>query len=206
MGCYEVSLGDTTGAGTPAHVQSLLKYLKGHGVSPDQLAGHFHDTHGKALANVWEAYDCGIRVFDSSVAGLGGCPYAPGAKGNVATEDVVYMFHRAGIRTGVDFDKLFETGRWISDKLSRPTASRVAAAMGLRFSLNVNAPPPLTSVVSPAPPNTSQRRKSLGSGPHTALVSGHDIDGASIHWPGANVKITMNRPRTGTRVDHGSSG
>lgn len=91
MGCYEISLGDTIGVGSPAQVESLLRFLLEY-VPVDKLAGHFHDTYGQAVANVVKAYEMGIRVFDSSVAGLGGCPYAKGAKGNVATEDLVYWF------------------------------------------------------------------------------------------------------------------
>ncbi|KAJ5887780.1 hypothetical protein N7495_007821 [Penicillium taxi] len=128
-GCYEVSLGDTLGIGSPADVRRLLKYLISHGISPDRLAGHFHDTYGQAVANVWEAYQCGIRVFDSSVSGLGGCPFAPGAKGNVASEDVVYMFHNAGIETGVDLAKLAVTGDWISRLLGTVNHSRVGPAI-----------------------------------------------------------------------------
>ncbi|KAH8688819.1 3-hydroxymethyl-3-methylglutaryl-coenzyme A lyase [Talaromyces proteolyticus] len=120
MGCYEVSLGDTTGAGTPAKVTSLVRFLERNGIPLDQLAGHFHDTYGQGAVNVLQAYLCGIRVFDSSVGGLGGCPFAPGAKGNVSTEDLVFMFHNAGINTGVDLAKLAESGRWITERLKQP--------------------------------------------------------------------------------------
>ncbi|PYH40402.1 hydroxymethylglutaryl-CoA lyase [Aspergillus saccharolyticus JOP 1030-1] len=112
-GCYEVSLGDTLGVGNPSRVRSLIRYLVDAGVPVSNLAGHFHDTYGQAVANVWEAYTCGVRVFDSSVAGLGGCPFAPGAKGNVATEAVVRLFHGAGIETGIDLGSLVETGVWV---------------------------------------------------------------------------------------------
>lgn len=95
VGCYEVSLGDTLGVGSPSNVRTLLIYLLSNGIPLEKLAGHFHDTYGQAVANVWEAYSHGTRVFDSSVAGLGGCPFAEGAKGNVASEDLVYMFHNA---------------------------------------------------------------------------------------------------------------
>lgn len=124
MGCYEVSLGDTLGVGTPFKVHSLVTYLLENNVPVNQLAGHFHDTYGQAAANVWQAYQCGMRVFDSSVSGLGGCPFALGAKGNVATEDLVYMFENAGIETGIDLAGLIETGTWISERLSRKNASR----------------------------------------------------------------------------------
>ncbi|KAF7164032.1 hypothetical protein CNMCM5623_008671 [Aspergillus felis] len=135
MGCYEVSLGDTLGVGSPDKVRSLLYYLADHNIPLDKMAGHFHDTYGQAVANVWEAYNCGVRVFDSSVGGLGGCPYAPGAKGNVATEDLVYMFETAGIDTGVDLLKLVETGVWISQRLSMSNASRAGTALAVKHGL-----------------------------------------------------------------------
>ncbi|ODM18268.1 hypothetical protein SI65_06139 [Aspergillus cristatus] len=125
MGCYEVSLGDTLGVGTPSKVHSLVSYLVESNIPIGQLAGHFHDTYGQGASNVWQAYQCGMRVFDSSVSGLGGCPFAPGAKGNVATEDLVSMFDNAGVETGVDLSGLIETGTWISETLSRKNASRV---------------------------------------------------------------------------------
>ncbi|KAL2864940.1 hydroxymethylglutaryl-CoA lyase [Aspergillus lucknowensis] len=116
-GIYEISLGDTTGVGTPSLVRSLLAYLSANGIAMSKLAGHFHDSYGEALRNVWEAYLCGVRVFDSSVAGLGGCPFAPGARGNVATEEVVELFEGKGIGTGVEMGPLEETGRWVKDVL-----------------------------------------------------------------------------------------
>jgi hydroxymethylglutaryl-CoA lyase len=114
-GIYEVSLGDTTGTGTPSLVRSLLTYLTTHEapVPVSKLAGHFHDSHGRGLKNVWEAYLFGVRVFDSSVAGLGGCPFAPGAKGNVATEEVVGMLEGRGVKTGVDARVLAEVAEWV---------------------------------------------------------------------------------------------
>lgn len=132
-GCYEISLGDTLGLGSPSDVRSLITYLTNHGVPAERLAGHFHDTYGQAVANVWEAYCCGIRVFDSSVGGLGGCPFAPGAKGNVASEDVVYMFHSAGVETGVDLAKLVDVGDWISRHVDKPNASRVGTALAIKI-------------------------------------------------------------------------
>lgn len=110
MGCYEVSLGDTVGIGSPSDVRTLITYLLENGIPLEKLAGHFHDTYGQAVANVWEAYNCGLRVFDSSVAGLGECPFAKGAKGNVASEDLVYMSHNAGISTGIELSTLVQTG------------------------------------------------------------------------------------------------
>jgi len=128
MGCYEISLGDTIGVGTPGAIAKMLdEVLK---VAPaDKFAVHTHDTYGQALANILCSLDYGIRTFDSSIAGLGGCPYAPGAKGNVATEDVVYMLHGSGYDTGIDLNELIHIGDWISQKLGRPTGSRAGSAL-----------------------------------------------------------------------------
>jgi hydroxymethylglutaryl-CoA lyase len=128
MGCYEVSLGDTVGAGTPARAQAMLAACAEH-VPIEKLALHFHDTYGQALANLHACLELGAATIDSSVAGLGGCPYAPGATGNVATEDVVYMLDGMGIETGVSLEKLVETAWFISDFLGRPPVSRVARAL-----------------------------------------------------------------------------
>jgi hydroxymethylglutaryl-CoA lyase len=128
MGCYEISLGETIGKGTPGEVQDLLDTIT-RSVPREKLAVHFHDTYGQALANVFAALERGIAVVDSSVAGLGGCPYAPGAAGNLASEDVLYMLDGLGIRTGVDLAVLAETGRFISDHLGRPPASRAGRAL-----------------------------------------------------------------------------
>jgi hydroxymethylglutaryl-CoA lyase len=128
IGCHEVSLGDTIGVGTPASVQRLLEACAK--VLPlRRLAGHFHDTYGMGVANVHAAYQFGLRAFDASVGGLGGCPYAKGATGNVATEDVVYLLHGLGAHTGIDLDALVDTAAWISSQLGRPPASRVARAL-----------------------------------------------------------------------------
>ncbi|MBA1202753.1 hydroxymethylglutaryl-CoA lyase [Pseudomonas capeferrum] len=127
MGCYEVSLGDTTGMGTAGDTRRLFDVVAAH-VPRESLAGHFHDTYGQALANVYAGLLEGIRVFDSSVAGLGGCPYAKGATGNVATEDVVYLMQGLGIETGIDLDRLIAAGQRISNLLERPNGSRVARA------------------------------------------------------------------------------
>jgi hydroxymethylglutaryl-CoA lyase len=127
-GCYEVSLGDTIGVGTAGQARELIEVLAKH-VPVQQLAAHFHDTYGQALANIHAVMQCGIAVIDSSVAGLGGCPYAKGATGNVATEDVVYMLDGMGIETGIDMDKLLEAGRFISDFLGREPVSRAATAL-----------------------------------------------------------------------------
>jgi hydroxymethylglutaryl-CoA lyase len=128
LGCYEVSLGDTIGVGTPGSVLRMLEAVAGK-VPVVRLAGHYHDTYGMAIANVHASYDFGLRVFDSSVAGLGGCPYAKGATGNVATEDVVYLLHGLGANTGVDLDALVDCGVWISAQLSRDNGSRVGRAV-----------------------------------------------------------------------------
>jgi hydroxymethylglutaryl-CoA lyase len=125
LGCYEVSIGDTIGAATPNEVKSFLKGLK---FPKKKIAMHFHDTRGTAIANIVESLDHGIRVFDSSLGGLGGCPYAPGAAGNVATEDIVYTLENMGVDTGLNIEKLIEANKWISEKLGRPLRSRVALA------------------------------------------------------------------------------
>jgi hydroxymethylglutaryl-CoA lyase len=128
MGCYELSLGDTIGVGTADQVRGIIRGVAGS-VSSDRIAMHFHDTYGQGVANVLASLEEGISVFDSSVAGLGGCPYAPGASGNVATEDVLYLLHGLGIETGVDLDAVAEIGGWISNLLNRPNAARAGRAM-----------------------------------------------------------------------------
>jgi len=127
MGCYEISLGDTIGVGTPAATVAMLQACAER-VPRAQLAGHFHDTYGQALANVYAALQMGIAVFDASVAGLGGCPYAPGASGNLATEDLLYLLEGLGIRTGVQLDALLGADQFICTALGRATRSRVAQA------------------------------------------------------------------------------
>lgn len=127
MGCYEISLADTTGVATPHDVERLLETVSRQ-APMETLAGHYHDTYGMALANIHTAYRMGMRTFDSSVAGLGGCPYARGATGNVATEDVVYLFNGMGVHTGVDIGRLTDCAAWISEMLGRQP-SRVASAL-----------------------------------------------------------------------------
>lgn len=127
MGCYEISLGDTIGVGTPGKTRSMLEAVTKR-VPLEKLAGHFHDIYGQALANAYAALECGVGVLDSSVAGLGGCPYAPGASGNVASEDLLYLLHGLGIETGVDLDKLITAGNFISGFLGRSSGSKVARA------------------------------------------------------------------------------
>jgi isopropylmalate/homocitrate/citramalate synthase len=128
MGCYEVSLGDTIGVGTPLAARTMVDRVA-EVVARDRLAVHFHDTYGQALANILACLERGIAVIDSSVAGLGGCPYAKGATGNVASEDVLYMLEGMGVETGVDLKRLAAAGQFISDLLGRPSGSRVARAM-----------------------------------------------------------------------------
>ena len=128
IGCYEVSLGDTIGVGTPASVQRMLEAVAAR-VPVERLAGHYHDTYGMAVANVFASLQAGLRCFDASVGGLGGCPYAKGATGNVATEDVVYLLHGLGHETGIDLDRLVDTAAWVSDRLGRAPVSRVARAL-----------------------------------------------------------------------------
>ena len=127
MGCYEISLGDTIGAGTPEAAKRVIEAVGGR-VSIERLAGHYHDTHGMAIANIYASLQCGVTVFDAAIAGLGGCPYAPGASGNVATEDVVYLLNGLGIATGIDLDALVDCAWWISAALGRRPTSKVASA------------------------------------------------------------------------------
>jgi len=128
MGCYEVSLGDTVGTGTPDATKAMIEAVTRR-MPLKKLAGHFHDTYGMAVANIYAALEVGVGVFDSSVAGLGGCPYAAGASGNVATEDVVWLLKGLGIDAGIDLDALVDTGAWISSQLGREPNSKVARAL-----------------------------------------------------------------------------
>ncbi|OGE51420.1 hypothetical protein PENARI_c013G08438 [Penicillium arizonense] len=185
-GCYEVSLGDTLGIGSPANVRSLIKYLVREGIALDKIAGHFHDTYGQAVANVWEAYNCGLRVFDSSVAGLGGCPFAPGASGNVASEDLVYMFHNAGISTGVDLPKLVETGIWISETISKPHSSRVGTALSIKSKAATSAA-------------ASMIKKSSKDAPLQWNMFS-ETEGLQLFRSGVNLKLVLNRPKNGNAL------
>jgi len=128
LGCYEVSLGDTIGIGTPVKAKSMLAAVAEQ-VPMSALAVHFHDTRGQALANILACLELGVAVVDCSVSGAGGCPYARGATGNVASEDVVYMLQGMGIETGIDLSKLIETGRWLSSQLNRANNSKVGLAV-----------------------------------------------------------------------------
>ncbi|UZE94464.1 hydroxymethylglutaryl-CoA lyase [Alkalimarinus alittae] len=127
IGCYEISLGDTIGVGTAHNVKALIKGLTNE-IDVSQLAVHFHDTYGQALANIYASLETGIRTVDASAAGLGGCPYAKGASGNVATEDVVYMLNGLGLNSGVDLNQLIDAGRYICQQLNRQNGSKVAIA------------------------------------------------------------------------------
>ncbi|CAA7627169.1 hydroxymethylglutaryl-CoA lyase [Magnetospirillum sp. SS-4] len=129
LGCYEISLGDTVGVGTPLQAQAVVEAVSAR-LPVEMLAAHFHDTYGQALANLLAAMEKGVAVVDSSVAGLGGCPYARGAAGNVASEDVLYMLNGMGIATGIDLGMLIEAGDFISAALERPSGSKVARARG----------------------------------------------------------------------------
>jgi hydroxymethylglutaryl-CoA lyase len=131
LGCYEISLGDTIGVGTPVKAKKMLRAVAAE-VSADKLAMHFHDTYGQALANLYAGMEEGVRVIDSAAGGLGGCPYAPGATGNVATEDVVYMLEGMGMRTGVDMEKLLAATNEVAGLLGRPPVSRVASALNAK--------------------------------------------------------------------------
>lgn len=129
MGCYEISLGDTIGVGTPLKAKKMLEAVSKE-IPMEKLAAHFHDTYGQALANLYAVVEEGLAVIDTSVAGLGGCPYAKGASGNVATEDVLYMLNGLGIETGIDLNKLVATSHWIAGQLGRSNGSKVALAIG----------------------------------------------------------------------------
>jgi hydroxymethylglutaryl-CoA lyase len=131
MGCYEVSLGDTIGTGTPGKTKAMIQACAEQ-VPMAKLAGHYHDTYGQALANIYASLELGVATFDASIAGLGGCPYAAGASGNVATEDVVYMLDGLGARTGVDLEKLVEIGAWICGMLGREPSSKAARALAAK--------------------------------------------------------------------------
>jgi hydroxymethylglutaryl-CoA lyase len=131
MGCYEITIADTIGTGTAGQARAVIEAVLRH-ISATRLAGHFHDTYGQAVTNVYAALECGVATFDSSVAGLGGCPYAKGATGNVATEDVLYLLNGLGVETGVDIDKLMAAGEYICGVLGRPTNSRAARALAAR--------------------------------------------------------------------------
>lgn len=184
MGCYEVSLGDTLGIGTSSDVHNLLTYLTHNGIPMSRLAGHFHDTYGQAVSNVWQAYQCGVRVFDGSVGGLGGCPFAPGAKGNASTEDLVYLFDRAGVSTGVDLLKLVEVGTWISKELAKANDSRAGAALAIKHK------------IQPTP----SKKVSNAQSERLTWTLETDTDGVKIFRSGVNLQILLNRPKNGNAL------
>jgi hydroxymethylglutaryl-CoA lyase len=131
MGCYEISLGDTIGTGTPGKTKAMIEAVARR-VPVGKLAGHYHDTFGQALANIYASLELGVATFDTSVAGLGGCPYAKGASGNVATEDVVYMLQGLGIETGIDLGKVVDTGQWICGVIGKQPASKAGNAIAAK--------------------------------------------------------------------------
>lgn len=182
MGCHEVGLGDTLGVGTPYDTSKLLEVLLKH-IPQEKLAGHFHDTYGQAVANVWASYNMGIRSFDSSVAGLGGCPYAPGAKGNAATEDIVYSFEEAGISTGIDIQKLAEVGAWVSDKLKLPNNSRAGAALAAK--------------ARQASSNTVPKAEPIAERTWREIENTGEF---KVERAGSAVKITLTRPQKGNSM------
>ena len=187
MGCYEVGLGDTLGVGTPKDTQRLLDFLLNE-VPANKIAGHFHDTYGQAVANVVRSYELGIRAFDSSIAGLGGCPYAPGARGNVATEDIVYTFHHSGIDTGIDLAKLVSVGDWISTQLGMPNNSRAGSALAAKqeSSVSVSA-------------SKAMSQASSSQSPDEWIVV-EQSEGYSVSRRRNAVKITLTRSENGNAM------
>ncbi|KAL5605878.1 hypothetical protein FOVSG1_006025 [Fusarium oxysporum f. sp. vasinfectum] len=184
MGCYEVGLGDTLGVGTPKKVQDVLDKLLAE-ISPNTLAGHFHDTYGQGIANIVRAYEMGLRKFDSSVAGLGGCPYAPGARGNVATEDVIYTLENSGISTGVDLNKLCNVGQWISKEIGIPYGSRAGDALVAKRSNTISS----SGTPKPTPPKQHRSWKIV-----------EDTGEYRVSRSGTALKVTLTRPKNGNAL------
>ncbi|KAF2806775.1 hydroxymethylglutaryl-lyase [Mytilinidion resinicola] len=182
MGCYEVSLGDTIGVGTPKQVQTLLELLLKE-IPANMLAGHFHDTYGQAVANVIKAYDMGLQTFDSSVAGLGGCPYAKGAKGNLATEDIAYTFEKLGVSTGIDLEKLVAVGEWISQYLGQQNGSRAGSA------LSAKKESATVSSVQPSQPKISREWEKIEDKGDYSVFRARNV-----------VKIRLTRPQNGNAM------
>jgi len=131
MGCHEIDVADTIGVGNPKRVREVMSAVT-KVANPGMISGHFHDTYGQSLANILAAMECGVSIFHTSVAGLGGCPYAKGATGNVATEDVLFMLHGMGIETGIDFDAVVDIGQWMSAQLQRAGGSRAGNAIAAK--------------------------------------------------------------------------
>lgn len=177
-GCYEVSLGDTTGVGTPADVARLFRVLL-LDIPAGTLAGHFHDTYGQAIANAVKAYELGIRTFDSSVAGLGGCPFAKGARGNLATEDLIYTLHKMGVETGVDLNRLVEVGAWISEKIQIANSSRAGSAIATKLKEH----------------STGSTRSLSRVWKPVSCFNEYRVDRS-----GASIKITLTRPKNGNTL------
>lgn len=183
MGCFEVGLGDTVDVGVPTTVGSLLRVLLSE-IAPERVAGHFHDTYGQAVANVAKAYGMGSRAFNSSVAGLRGCPYAKGAKGNLATQDMVYTFEQSGVNTGVDLAKLADAGDWISKTLRLPNSSRAGAAIVAKGQQGVFA-------------KISETKISQSS---NRWVTVSDSSDYRVSQLGNDMKITLTRPNNGNAM------
>ncbi|KAK7897473.1 hypothetical protein LTR67_005362 [Exophiala xenobiotica] len=200
MGCDEVGLGDTLGVGTPKLTQTLLEVLLRH-VPSNKLTGHFHDTYGQAVANVMRSYDMGLRTFDSSIAGLGGCPYAPGAKGNAATEDIVYTLENSGIDTGVNLHKLAVVGEWIAQRLNLPNNSRAGAALLAKERQNSHSCTAETSDTKRLKPatRTSFVQPEKQPSPRTWTVS-TVCDGYTVSRSTSAVKVTLTRPQNGNAM------
>lgn len=183
MGCYEVGLGDTLGVGTAKKTRELLDLLLRE-IPAHKLAGHFHDTYGQAISNVLAAYDMGVRSFDTSVAGLGGCPYAPGAKGNLATEDLVYAFENSGIDTGIDLLSLSKVGSWVSQEIGLPNSSRAGAAIAAKA----------------AAPGAAKPKEATSPVAADSWETIDTIEGLKIGKSGPVVRITLNRPQRGNSM------
>ena len=195
MGCNEVGLGDTLGVGTPRDTQTLLEHLFRE-VEVSNIAGHFHDTYGQAVANVMRAYDMGVRSFDSSVAGLGGCPYAKGAKGNLATEDMVYMFEKSGIDTGINLQALALVGEWISQQLGLPNNSRAGAALVAKSQSASTA----SESKAPASPGTDVAGSRSPTATRRDWKVTEDTGEYRVARAGTAVKITLTRGAKGNSM------
>ncbi|EME78747.1 uncharacterized protein MYCFIDRAFT_205161 [Pseudocercospora fijiensis CIRAD86] len=184
MGCYEVGLGETIGVATPHDIEELLRVLLAE-IPAEKLAGHYHDTYGQAIANVVKSYEMGLRAFDSSVAGLGGCPYAKGAKGNLSTEDMVYTFEKAGIPTGIDLQQLSEIGDWISKEIGIPNNSRAGSAVVAKSQSKEN-----TAV--------SKQENHVVKSPEWSLL--RDAGDYKVQRADHAVRITLTRAKNGTAL------
>lgn len=198
MGCDEIGLGDTLGVGTPRLTQALLDIIL-QDVSAAKLTGHFHDTYGQAIANVTKSYEMGLRTLDTSVAGLGGCPYAPGARGNASTEDVVYSLATSGIDTGIDVLKLAEVGGWISRELKIENHSRAGPALLAKerrapVSPSAQATERSAHRLKPAPPS------SLDGSSSRIWATEVEAEGYIVSRAGTAVRITLNRPANGNAM------